>query len=250
MLSISTVEEATSYLTRVTGREWTQSELFDIATRLNLSFRAVVPLDVMSSCWRFALGTGFEKNPYSTPSHPMLAMVYAHDIARVWQLGAARISHAEDRGLERGELNILASPITVTAAEIRIREDELGRILTAWTDAQEGRYWWRVPQWARPTPPAIPSDEDGDALSDENAALGSPSHRPWLVTDPRDSALPELHPWGVSARYFARQMVKDDPALLSKRPALAAKVSAALANVNIKKRGRVRSLDPTRKSVV
>lgn len=172
-------------------------------------------------------------------------MVYVHDIARVWQLGAARIAHAEDRGLDSGELNLLASPITITAAEIRIREEELGRILKGWTDAQEGRYWWRVPQWARPAPPAIPNSDNGGALSDQNAALGSPTQGPWLVTDPRDSALPELHPWGVSARYFARQMVKDEPALLAKRPVLAAKVSAALYKVNIKKRGRLHRLDPT-----
>lgn len=64
--------------------------------------------------------------------------------------------------------------------------------------------------------------------------------KPWLVKDPNDPEPPQ--PWYTSARYFARQLVAENPTLLVKRPNLAVKVAQALKNVGILKRGGKRPL--------
>lgn len=68
---------------------------------------------------------------------------------------------------------------------------------------------------------------------------------PWSITDSRDANLEKFEPWGTPARYFARQMVREDAALLRKRAVLAEKVAVSLADAGIRKRGGVRSPDPT-----
>lgn len=64
--------------------------------------------------------------------------------------------------------------------------------------------------------------------------------KPWLLADPKDPH-PE-QPWYTPARYFARQLVKDNSTLLLKRSLLADKVSKSLARVAIYKRGGVSAL--------
>lgn len=60
---------------------------------------------------------------------------------------------------------------------------------------------------------------------------------PWLIPDLRDPA-PEQS-WYIAARYFARQLVKDDSTLLTKKDRLAEKVVQSLAGVGIYKRGNL-----------
>lgn len=71
-------------------------------------------------------------------------------------------------------------------------------------------------------------------------AMHEPS--PWLIPDTLDPA-PE-QPWYVPARYFARQLVKDDSTLLTKKGLLAEKVAKSLKAVGIFKRGGKLPLDP------
>lgn len=59
--------------------------------------------------------------------------------------------------------------------------------------------------------------------------------KPWLIASSNDPR-PE-HPWYTPARYFARQLVKGDTTLLTKRRMLADKVVQSLTNAGIKKRG-------------
>lgn len=59
--------------------------------------------------------------------------------------------------------------------------------------------------------------------------------KPWLIADPKDP-VPEQH-WYTPARYFARQLVKDDSTLLVKRNMLAQKVADSLKSAGYKKRG-------------
>lgn len=242
MLTISTVDEALTHLTKKTGREWTRSEFFDIATKLNIALRAVVPIDVLSCRWAFEAGR-FAMKPMWTPSHPMLAMLYPHDVASIWQLGEALAHHAEDRDLPEGELNLLVSPIRVTAAEVRIRDGALHRILTAWDEAQSGEKWWRVPEWAQP-PRHDKSKPDCELSAQRDSAFADDATAPWLKQDPRDASFELFSPWGAPARYFARAIVKDDPVMATKRDALAKKVRASLDAVGIKKRGGKESPDP------
>jgi len=56
---------------------------------------------------------------------------------------------------------------------------------------------------------------------------------PWLIKNPNDPK--PKQPWYISARYFARQLVKKDSTLLTKRTLLAQKVVTSLNKVGIKK---------------
>lgn len=66
--------------------------------------------------------------------------------------------------------------------------------------------------------------------------------KPWLIPDPSDPTPDQ--PWYTPARYFARQLIKDDTTLLNKRPILASKVAQSLTTAGIKKRGGEHPLDP------
>ncbi len=59
--------------------------------------------------------------------------------------------------------------------------------------------------------------------------------KPWEIVDPNDPA-PE-QPWYTPARHFARQLIRDDTTLLTKRNILADKVVQSLSNAGVKKRG-------------
>lgn len=65
--------------------------------------------------------------------------------------------------------------------------------------------------------------------------------KPWLIANPSDPK-PE-QPWYTPARYFARQLVKNDSTLLSKRPALSQKVAQSLTAAGFLKRGGKKPLD-------
>lgn len=68
------------------------------------------------------------------------------------------------------------------------------------------------------------------------------SENPWNIIEPNDPTPKQK--WYTPARYFARQLVKDDSTLLTKRKLLAFKVAQSLTNSGFYKRGGVRSLDP------
>lgn len=58
---------------------------------------------------------------------------------------------------------------------------------------------------------------------------------PWLVADPKDPEPAQF--WYTPARYFARELIRDDSTLLVKKLVLADKVSRSLSGVGIFKRG-------------
>lgn len=75
-----------------------------------------------------------------------------------------------------------------------------------------------------------------NAASGRRNTVEDPGHgNPWEIPDPRDPKA--VLPWYTAARYFARQLIKEDTTLLSKREILADKVSRQLAAVGIFKRG-------------
>ncbi len=80
----------------------------------------------------------------------------------------------------------------------------------------------------------------------KNVALGNQiekeQEKPWLIPDPNDPS-PELD-WYVPARYFARELIKNDSTLLTKRTLLTVKVVASLTACGIKKRGNKKPYDP------
>lgn len=72
-------------------------------------------------------------------------------------------------------------------------------------------------------------------------AVAASDEKPWLSIDPQDPA--PAQPWYTPARYFARQLTIEKPALLANRELLADKVSTLLFNAGVKKRGGKKRFD-------
>lgn len=84
--------------------------------------------------------------------------------------------------------------------------------------------------------------EQADAPAPQkDAPVTSPSgdDKPWLIVNCNDPA-PPYQPWYTPARYFARQLVKDNSTLLTKKKLLGEKVATSLANVGIFRRGKIK----------
>ena len=67
--------------------------------------------------------------------------------------------------------------------------------------------------------------------------------KPWLIQNPNDPD--PKQPWYIPARYFARQLVRNDSTLLVKRNILAQQVRTSLSAVGIFKRGGKKPFDST-----
>ncbi len=80
----------------------------------------------------------------------------------------------------------------------------------------------------------------GDAQGDEvSSTTTGQNGKPWLIPDPND---PEpAQPWYTPARYFARQLVKEKPTLLSHSNLLAVETLKLMTNAGVKKRGGKKS---------
>ena len=69
-----------------------------------------------------------------------------------------------------------------------------------------------------------------------------PNGEPWK--EHRKGDPDPKHPWRTVARYFARELVRDDSTLLTKNSLLHNKIVASLADVGIYKRGGKKPFDP------
>jgi hypothetical protein len=98
-------------------------------------------------------------------------------------------------------------------------------------------------EWARGRY-SISIIESGRLIESRSEPQGvSPDNsKPWDIRDDSDPSAEQ--PWYTPARYFARQLVKEDPTLLVKKDTLSKKVSASLTGVGIFKRGGVKALNP------
>jgi len=84
-------------------------------------------------------------------------------------------------------------------------------------------------------------EQDADH-ADEDALETNMRGNPCFIPCPTDP-VPE-QPWYIPARYFARQLVVDDPTLLTKRDRLASKVNTLFKAARIYKRGGKAPPDP------
>jgi len=117
-----------------------------------------------------------------------------------------------------------------TASELRFDEEveaKAGELLLPLASVE----WWVQKKYSRSL--VAP----GKAVSIERpvTVASNPTEKPWNVQDQNDPR-PD-YPWYTPARYFARQLAKADPTLLSKRDLLSQKVSKSLEEVGIHKRG-------------
>lgn len=105
----------------------------------------------------------------------------------------------------------------------------IGGNICAWCGVQPGSY-------GHPSNPLSTADASAAKVQDGAGTSPSCDDKPWLIAATND---PEPdYPWYTPARYFARQLVKDDSTLLVKREKLAEKTAASLAGVGVFKRGK------------
>ena len=99
-----------------------------------------------------------------------------------------------------------------------------------------------IPEWMPQVANLEPKPENSSTNSDMQLApvvMGTSNktndNKPWFVANTNDPKPDQ--PWYTPARYFARQLVKDDSTLLIKRDLLSQKIHQSLISVGIKKRG-------------
>lgn len=81
-----------------------------------------------------------------------------------------------------------------------------------------------------------------DCLALTSKQIASNTDKPWLIHDPKDPN-PE-QPWFTPARYFAREIIKEDSSLLDKRTLLTPRIVDRLNEAGIKKRGGKHPFSP------
>lgn len=91
--------------------------------------------------------------------------------------------------------------------------------------------WWVRKKYSR----SLVAPGEVVSLERPVTVASNPDEKPWNVQDPNDPD--PQQPWYTPARYFARQLVTNDTALLTKRNILCDKVAASLKGVGINKRG-------------
>lgn len=241
MLTISTIPEALAELEKHTGRAWTDSEFFDVATTCGIELHAAPPITAQTTIQEFVIGEGLKEKFRSSPGHAVLAVLFPWQVQQLWIGGETATSHPNKTGMEMGgEYHFFTEPVRVTREQVRIKAHSLGKILDAWSKAQAGRWivdtaqpggmrCQNVPNWMFPT------DAPAGKVGAGTGTSPSGDDKPWLDRNPKD---PEPdYPWYTPARYFARQLVKDDSTLLVKKTELAKKTANSLAGVGIFKRG-------------
>lgn len=156
MLSISTVPEALHELSEGTGRAWTESELFDIASNRGIHLHAAFPYDASKNAMNFALQDGRLDESSTTTPTSILVILFPFQTAQLWINGATESSHP-DVGTPKGIATILKEPVRVTRADVRLKSKTILQILQAWNDAQRGViHKATLPEWMRP---AITSEQ-------------------------------------------------------------------------------------------
>ena len=125
-----------------------------------------------------------------------------------------------------------------TSTETPLNRPEFFGLVTAesvnkWLAATKAIYRW--------SPQALVTRIEAGTAPPDAPVVPASITKPWLMIDPADPI--PAQSWYSPARYFARQLVLEKPTLLSNRALLAEKVTTALFNAGIKKRGGIRKLD-------
>ena len=167
MLSISTIPESLVELEKQTGRAWTESELFDVATQRGVSLHAAVPIDAYVTIQKWVDGEGLVQK-YLGTGHAALAVLFPWQVGQLWLIGKTVTSHPRNHDEVEGEFKLFIEPVSVIREQVRITQDSLKQIISVWVTAQAGRWisdakqangmrWQRGPDWMFPAesqPPA------------------------------------------------------------------------------------------------
>lgn len=138
MLRILTIAEAIAFLSKETGHEWTDSELFDLAVYRGISFNAAVPITIATTIRVFEVGAPDLVEKMRLPAgHSILAVLFSFQVAQLWLCGETTTVHPLDHDEIEGEYKFLTEPIRVTRADVRIRAGSLLKILAIWREAEQ-----------------------------------------------------------------------------------------------------------------
>ena len=151
MLTISTIPEALGELGKLTGRTWTDSELFDVATANAISLHAAPPITAETTIQDFVIGEGLREKFRMGQGHAVLAVLFPWQVGQLWISGETKTRHPSDHDRMEGRYHWFTEPVRVTREQVRIKAETLRKILTIWRDAQKGagRRFIR-PEWMTP----------------------------------------------------------------------------------------------------
>lgn len=132
MLTISTIPEALAELENQTGRAWTESELFDLATKYGVELHAAAPVTAVVTVQKFVDGVGMVEKFRSPPGHAALAVLFPPQVGQLWVCGETTATHTANHDEIEGENRWFTEPVRVTREQVRIKAATLKRILTIW----------------------------------------------------------------------------------------------------------------------
>ena len=146
MLTISTIPEALAELEKLTGRAWTDSELFDMAANYGINLHAAPPITAESAVYEFVEGEGIRVKSRLPPGHATLAVIFPWQVAQLWVSGETKTTHPSDHDRMEGQFHWFTEPVKVTREQVRIYGGTLRQIVDLWRVAQA---------WDRKQPPLI-----------------------------------------------------------------------------------------------
>lgn len=131
MLSIYRLSEALAWLEKHSGREWTESELFDAAINCGVRLHAAAPITSKVTIRKFMPGEGLVEVGSMPAGHALLATLFPWQVAQLWVGGETTTSHPSDFDLVEGEYRLFTDPVHVTTDKLRVRSESLVQILRA-----------------------------------------------------------------------------------------------------------------------
>lgn len=163
MLRYSKIGEALAFLSDETGRIWTESELFELATYLELDLTAVAPASARTVILTLKPGEGLVEEWRSSPGHALFAVLFPFQVMQIWMRGETTTMHPLDHKALHFKPKMFVEPVHVTLEDVRISSAVLQRMLSAWKDGlsgedEDGPYWIRQ-ESIKPTILGAPSEQ-------------------------------------------------------------------------------------------
>lgn len=148
MLRYSKIGEALAFLSDQTGRIWTESELFELATYLELDLTAVAPASARTVILTLKPGEGLVEEWRSSPGHALFAVLFPFQVMQIWMRGETTTMHPLDYKALHFKPKMFVEPVHVTLADVLISSAVLQRMLSAWQgglsgEDEDGPYWIR-----------------------------------------------------------------------------------------------------------
>ena len=169
MLTQFKLSEALAWLTEQTGRQWTDSELFQMCVHHGVPLHAAPPLDARVSVVRLYPSDGPEAHPVVQRLGWQMAVLYPFNVWQLWQVGEAEPHPASLRGrlspLEDGEIAVYDPPVRLTREHLAIERKTLARIVEAWRkdEAWRRRDEAKAQATAEPAPCVLPKPSRDEA---------------------------------------------------------------------------------------